>query len=976
LRKGFENTNQADESRESITGFMPLSQAALTTPYSAEYLGLLARRNKLFAKKIDGVWHTTRLAIKKYIDGQSEVRDQLNKNLVHVSTLASAMDKSHRTFDNYSIHLQGLKVREHVKDNFEASLLKVSSAIVIFAFFLSLSAVAPREIISSLGVVGKFNVAEKIATDSLKEVARIIEGGWSLAGEKFVAAQGTTLKGVTEMGSDDNILVASVYGLSLGAQDLWGELKLEVDSKEGIVANAVSSFFAEASNFLNSGFKNFRNLVWGKDTSNKEFTKGNIFSNNSLEATRQTSSSILAVSTQVAPSSSVEELRSELRAELEAYLRTQLSLISPAAPSPISVIGGPDLTTAALHEEVLVSYTRSAVVRQSEADSYSRARSVDALVNSGTFTDPVINNARIVGGTFSGSAANFTSLTVGSCTGCGGGSSASSTLLSDNNTFLGESIFANATSTNFFSTTASSTNLFSSTATIGNLTVGSCTGCGVGGGSASSTLLTDNNNFSGLNIFSGAALGIGTTSPWARLSVGAHNQSLTTPLFVIASSSDAMATTTHFVVTGGGKVGIGTTDPGVYALSVVGGVTASAGIDGGSHVTLNNTAAGFRLRGGLSSITSPANGTFYFSDSTLSGNGILVGSSMGLGTTTPWAKLSVGAHNQSLATPLFAVASSSTGVATTTHFVVTGGGKVGIGTSTPWRTFSVNGTAAFTGLTNDGTGYYACVNTTTGDLATSTTACGASSIKYKENVTDLDYGLMEIMQLRPVGFDWKEGFMPNGTHQIGFIAEEVELIIPEIIGYNDDGEVMNLDYAKLTSVIVNALQEVVSISGVFKTNLIAWFSDTTNGITDFFANRVRTQELCMKDESGETCITKVQLDQLLANAGITYVTPSAPIISPPELENESGENATSTLGNIESTEPVSDSSDEVVVEPVLVEEEGGSNVPGNIESTEPVSDSSDEVVVEPVLVEEEGGSNSSLDTSTVSELETELPSGN
>ncbi|MES3005009.1 MAG: hypothetical protein V4690_02775 [Patescibacteria group bacterium] len=49
--------------------------------------------------------------------------------------------------------------------------------------------------------------------------------------------------------------------------------------------------------------------------------------------------------------------------------------------------------------------------------------------------------------------------------------------------------------------------------------------------------------------------------------------------------------------------------------------------------------------------------------------------------------------------------------------------------------------------------------------------------------------------------------------------------------------------------------------------LKSWFADASNGIGDFFANRIRTKEVCVSDESGETCITKSQLDSLLANSG-------------------------------------------------------------------------------------------------------------
>ena len=43
---------------------------------------------------------------------------------------------------------------------------------------------------------------------------------------------------------------------------------------------------------------------------------------------------------------------------------------------------------------------------------------------------------------------------------------------------------------------------------------------------------------------------------------------------------------------------------------------------------------------------------------------------------------------------------------------------------------------------------------------------------------------------------------------------------------------------------------------------------SVNSIGDFFANRVRTKELCVGDDTGgETCITKAQLDALLAGDG-------------------------------------------------------------------------------------------------------------
>lgn len=47
-----------------------ISQAAKLTPYSAEYLSLLARKGKLASVKISRDWLTTEEAVKEYVQKQ------------------------------------------------------------------------------------------------------------------------------------------------------------------------------------------------------------------------------------------------------------------------------------------------------------------------------------------------------------------------------------------------------------------------------------------------------------------------------------------------------------------------------------------------------------------------------------------------------------------------------------------------------------------------------------------------------------------------------------------------------------------------------------------------------------------------------------------------------------------------------------------------------------------------------------------
>ncbi len=81
-----------------------------------------------------------------------------------------------------------------------------------------------------------------------------------------------------------------------------------------------------------------------------------------------------------------------------------------------------------------------------------------------------------------------------------------------------------------------------------------------------------------------------------------------------------------------------------------------------------------------------------------------------------------------------------------------------------------------------------------------------SDKRLKTNIKDINYGLETIMKLNPKQYDWKK----DETHDIGFIAQEVEKIIPEIVKDKKhfDKEIKTLDYEKLTAVLIKAVQEL------------------------------------------------------------------------------------------------------------------------------------------------------------------------
>ena len=83
-----------------------------------------------------------------------------------------------------------------------------------------------------------------------------------------------------------------------------------------------------------------------------------------------------------------------------------------------------------------------------------------------------------------------------------------------------------------------------------------------------------------------------------------------------------------------------------------------------------------------------------------------------------------------------------------------------------------------------------------------------SDIRLKENVVDLPPQLNNIMALRPVEFDWKNG----DGHGIGFIAQEVNEIYPDVVGKSADGMFTLTDMNKNDARLIKAVQELKAIN--------------------------------------------------------------------------------------------------------------------------------------------------------------------
>jgi hypothetical protein len=93
-----------------------------------------------------------------------------------------------------------------------------------------------------------------------------------------------------------------------------------------------------------------------------------------------------------------------------------------------------------------------------------------------------------------------------------------------------------------------------------------------------------------------------------------------------------------------------------------------------------------------------------------------------------------------------------------------------------------------------------------GDLTVDGTFSNPSDIRLKHDIADLNYGLLEIMQLRPVTWTWKQ--QPERGVQLGLIAQELEPILPELVTTAKDAEqTKGINYIGLVPVVIKAIQE-------------------------------------------------------------------------------------------------------------------------------------------------------------------------
>jgi hypothetical protein len=288
-----------------------------------------------------------------------------------------------------------------------------------------------------------------------------------------------------------------------------------------------------------------------------------------------------------------------------------------------------------------------------------------------------------------------------------------------------------------------------------------------------------NDQFSGkIEFYSSDNTGVGVKSYIAGIVSGDSRGSLIFGTTGITGSLTGGTTVGERMrIDSNGYVGIGQISPS-YTLDV------SSGVENVDEIALrvaNNGNKGVYF--------APTANDSSFNQNTISGDTVIVGSpgeSLVIGSNTGYAGLRFSGGSGALAM-------------TSTGWLGLGSQYIGDPTEQPSQQLDVEGNARFRAV--GATAFFAPLNITSdGTLTTAT-----SDIRLKENIEPLTNSLEKLLQLTGVTYSWigQEG------KRIGFIAQDVEKVIPDLVFINNNTEdkIKGIHLDNITAVLVEAIKE-------------------------------------------------------------------------------------------------------------------------------------------------------------------------
>jgi hypothetical protein len=115
---------------------------------------------------------------------------------------------------------------------------------------------------------------------------------------------------------------------------------------------------------------------------------------------------------------------------------------------------------------------------------------------------------------------------------------------------------------------------------------------------------------------------------------------------------------------------------------------------------------------------------------------------------------------------------------------ITSGGNVGIGTASPQSGYRL----------------HVVDSVYVGGNVSASAYTTRSDYNLKDDISNIKYGLNDVLQLQPVEYTYKS----NGSKQLGFIAQDIGTILPEVVSFEES---MSVNYQAIIPILTKAIQE-------------------------------------------------------------------------------------------------------------------------------------------------------------------------
>ena len=183
---------------------------------------------------------------------------------------------------------------------------------------------------------------------------------------------------------------------------------------------------------------------------------------------------------------------------------------------------------------------------------------------------------------------------------------------------------------------------------------------------------------------------------------------------------------------------------------------------------------------------------------------------LGVGTNDPTSRLHVYTTTADDNGGTIKYENGNTGTGGVTNAQIIGKSKYGTVQMLVWDSFGTR--IGMRSITNGGSGniYFTTGNDNVSmqlignNLTVTGTITENSSIRYKDNIEPIKYGLDKVLQMRGVTYTRKD----NGNVEAGVIAEEINEITPLVVLKNEEGVVDSISYGRINAYLIEAVKEL------------------------------------------------------------------------------------------------------------------------------------------------------------------------